>query len=642
MAASAQRSVDASFILISVCAAAVIAAPGLVARRAPPFTTVSTPLPDTQPVVAPSTPGPPGGIRPGALEALPSLMDREAARLMAEQHAPGAAVVVVQAGRVVVERAYGVGDVERGTLVDAARTLFRVGSVTKPLTAAALLGLVDDGRLDLHRDIGEYLPELRLRFAVTAHQLLTHTAGFDEKFAGGFTLSPDHLQPLGVYLPRFAHQAVRPGLFYSYGSTNYAVAGWLLERLTGVPYEDAMATRLFTPLRMRATTARQPPEDRVAARRVHGYAWEDGRYRALPFRYTQTAPAGAVSTTAADMGRFMRAVLGDGVLDGMRVLSSTSRAALLRPQFRDHPRLFGVTYGFREWRTHGRVLLHHDGTLDDQVGVILLDPDNQFGFFAASNSNPGIGNHLLEPILTHVYGPSPDVPTPRAMPGPSHAAEVAGVYLDFDHTRHDLSSVRAIMPMLQSRVVAEGDGISWAGRRWTEVAPFVFEAPGAVARLVFRQADGRVIAMQTWPSSYERIGVARQTPVHLGFLAACVLVFLMAAASMGVSRRGWAEGRWVRALALSIALSNLAFVAWFVASLRSLGSITPLPALDMAFLTLGLATAVAAALLPGCALAVWRHRWWTGGTRVAFTALAVSAVAFAGWLNAWNLLGFQF
>src|ERR1044071_1186526 len=161
------------------------------------------PLPPVQEeahaVLPPSEPGPPVGILPGALESLPGVVDAAAKRLMAEQHAPGTALAIVHHGRVVMLRGYGVGSVENGTAVDAARTLFRVGSVTKPLTAAALLGLVDVGRLDLQRDTREYLPRLRLPVAVTAHQLLTHTSGFDEKYVGGFTLEPDHLQPLATY-----------------------------------------------------------------------------------------------------------------------------------------------------------------------------------------------------------------------------------------------------------------------------------------------------------------------------------------------------------------------------------------------------------------------------------------------------------
>jgi len=627
---------------ISAAAAALaIAAPALSDWLVPAVTAVAA-LPDTEAVLPPTVPGSPGGLRPGAIETLPGVVDTAARRLMAEQHAPGTALAVVYGGRVLLLRAYGTGSVESASPVDAARTLFRIGSVTKPLTAAAVLRLVDEGRLDLHRDIRAYLPGLSLPAAVTAHQLLTHTAGFDEKFAGGFTLSPEHVQPLAVYLPRFAHQAVPPGLFYSYGSTNYAVAGWLLERLTGLSYEDAMATRLFTPLAMTATTVRQPPEEALTDGRVHGYGWDGAQFRALPFRYTQTGPAGALSTTAADMSRFMLAVLGDGSLDGVRVLSPSSRAALLRPQFRDHPRLPGVTYGFHEWRTHGRVLLHHDGTLDDHVGVMLLDPDNAFGLFVASNSNPGIGNHLLEPMLTHLYGAEPPGPAPPALNGSGHAAQVAGVYLDLDRTRHDLSRVRALMPMLQARVTAEGDAINWAGRQWVEVAPFVYQSAGSADPIVFRLAGGAVIAMQTWNSTYERLGWTRQAPVHVAFVAACVLVFLMSAARFAVTRRRWHEGRVARAFGVLVAVGNLLFLIWFAVSIRRLGSTTPLPAIDVAFLMLGVAAAGGAALLPGFAIAAWRAQWWTRGERAAFTALAVSAVAFAAWLDYWKLLGFQY
>ena len=89
-------------------------------------------------------------------------------------------------------------------------------------------------------------------------------------------------------------------------------------------------------------------------------------------------------------------------------------------------------------------------------------------------------------------------------------------------------------------------------------------------------------------------------------------------------------------------LANVIFVVWFLASIRALGSTTPLPAIDVALLTLGVAAACGAALLPGFALSAWRDGWWTRGSRAAFTVLAVSAVAFAAWLDYWKLLGFQY
>jgi hypothetical protein len=109
-----------------------------------------------------------------------------------------------------------------------------------------------------------------------------------------------------------------------------------------------------------------------------------------------------------------------------------------------------VTYAFHEWHTRGRQLLHHDGTLGDQVAVMLLDPDNAFGLFAASNANPGIGNHLLEPVLAHLYPPAPAEAPIVPIGNVSNAPRVAGVYLNVNRTRHDLSRIRALMPMLQS------------------------------------------------------------------------------------------------------------------------------------------------------------------------------------------------
>ena len=574
---------------------------------------------------------------------LPGVADSWIRRLMAEVHAPGTAIAIVHDGREIFLRGYGMSRVETDTPVDAGRTLFRIGSVTKPLTAAAVLQLVDEGVLDLHRDVRQYIPRLSLPYGATTHQLLTHTAGFDETFAGGFTRAPGDLRPLAVHVEGRTAAAMAPGQYYSYGNAHYSMAGRLLERLTGLSYEDAIATRLFEPLKMTRTTARQPPEPALADDRAIGYEWDGSAYRALPFRYTQSRPAGAVSTTAGDMSRFMLALLGDGPLDGVRVLSPSSRAGLLQPQFRDHPRLPGVTYAFHQWATHGRMLLHHDGTLGDQVAVMLLDPANRFGLFVASNANPGIGNHLLEPVLTHLYGPAAP-PAPRSpMPEARDAGGVAGVYLDTYRTRHDLSSVRALMPMLQSRVTAVGAGtIEWGGRRWVEVAPFVFEAPNGDP-LVFRHVDGRPIGvMQPWQGTYERIRWHEQTAVQLAIVVACLLVFAVSATRLLWTWRRWSEGRAACACALWVALAHLVFTVWLAASLRMLGDTTPLPLGQWSLLALGVAAAAVSALLPAFAFVAWRERRWSRGGRVSYTLLAACAVVFGAWLDAWKLLGFKY
>jgi hypothetical protein len=90
--------------------------------------------------------------------------------------------------------------------------------------------------------------------------------------------------------------------------------------------------------------------------------------------------------------------------------------------------------------------------------------------------------------------------------------------------------------------------------------------------------------MQTWNTSYERVGWTRQAPVHLVFVAACMLVFVVSAVRFVVTRHRWREGRAARSLGLAVALANVIFVVWLLASIRSLGSTTPLPARDVALL----------------------------------------------------------
>ena len=184
-------------------------------------------------------------LKPETIQTLPAFLDATVPGLMAEQHVAGTAIVVVHDGRIIFLRGYGQARLDPNVDVEPARTRFRIGSVTKPLTALAAVQLADAGTLDLHRDIRHYLPDLGLQYAVTVHQLLTHTAGFDEKFAGGFTSSPTHLQPLAEYLRRYVAHAMRPGRAYSYSNTNYAVAGLLVERLGGLPYERSVEAPYF-------------------------------------------------------------------------------------------------------------------------------------------------------------------------------------------------------------------------------------------------------------------------------------------------------------------------------------------------------------------------------------------------------------
>jgi len=518
------------------------------------------------------------------------------------------------------------------------------------LTAAAAVQLADRGMLDLQRDIRGYVPDVPLRYGATTHQLLTHTAGLDERSAGA---------PMQVF---------RPGTAYSYSNSNYALVGLVVERVSGLAYEQYMAERIFSPLRMTATTARQPPEPSLLNDLARGYHWTGGSHEPLPYRFGDStpegiglSPAGGISTTAADMGRFMLALLGDGSVDSGRILSPEFVKMVFAPQYTANPRIPPRGYASLYWFTHGLRLLHHDGSLGDQSGVLVLAPDDRFGIYVASNSPDDggqVGNLILDPLLTHLVGPSaptppPPVPLPDAL---RRARRLGGTYRDYRHHRHDMSRIWALMPMIQSRVTVEPDGaIRWKGHRWLEGEPMVFRSldkPDYNADrpdyIVFREnGRGDITDLHAWGATYERIGWREQATFHLSLLTSCVIAFLAYGLSRGLRelrhRMAPDEGRLARRCAIFVALANLIFVGGLVVFFRGLGTASkPFPFPVVLWLSLPLVSVVVTALLPGFAATAWREGWWTRRERLGFSAFAALSVAFMTFLNYWKLLGIRY
>jgi hypothetical protein len=407
---------------------------------------------------------------------------------------------------------------------------------------------------------------------------------------------------------------------------------------------------------MRATTARQPPDRKLAKDLARGYRWTGNALEAVPQRFGSADPAGGISTTAADMGRFMLALLGDGSVDNGRILSPEWVDMLFAPQYTPSPRIPPRGYAFLHWFTRGRRLQHHDGTLGDHIGVLVFAPDEQFGFFVASNgADIDVGNQLLEPLLTYLFGPAaPTPPPPSPVPDAvRRARRFAGTYRDYRHTRNDTTRLMALMPMIQSRVTVEPDGaIRWKGHRWLEVEPSVFRStdrPDYSAdgpdHIVFREDDrGDITELHTWGATYERIGWAEQAPFHLSLFACCVITFLAYGTSRGLRelrrRTALEDGLAARRAALFVSLLNIVFVAGLPIFFGAVRASTPLPTRVLVlWLALPLASVAVTALLPGFAAIAWREAWWTRRERLGFSAFAALSVAFVAFLNYWKLLG---
>lgn len=288
---------------------------------------------------------------------------------MANAEIPAAILAVVHGDQIRV-LAYGV----------EADAVFRVGSLSKPVTASLILKLTDLGLLELHEDVRDDFTLLPiappLDRPLTLHHLLTHTAGFNERLFGQHVRSPDGFLPLHDYLrqhlpPRF----IQPGQIIAYNDHHTALAGWLAERTTGIPFAELARQYLFAPLEMVDSTFEQVDIPAAMAPRL---ARSSQGLQAPNYDrdYIQLTPAAGLYTTAGDMARYMRALLG-GTLAGSE--------AQLKIQFRHHPRLPGRGYGFAEGQHGDLQYFYKDGQATGFNARLLLVPEHQFGLFVAHN-----------------------------------------------------------------------------------------------------------------------------------------------------------------------------------------------------------------------------------------------------------------
>src|SRR6185503_12206940 len=270
---------------------------------------------------------------------------------------PGAVVTVVKDGQLLTARGYGYADVEKKTPVDPERTLFRPGSVSKLVTWTAVMQLVEQGKLDLDKDINSYLdfkiPDYDGK-PITLRQIMTHTAGFEEAIKGLIFSDPAHLLPLGDYLKRWTPKRVfAPGTTPAYSNWATSLAGYVVERVSGEKFDDYCDKHIFAPLGMTNSTMRQPLPAALAGQMASGY--KPGK-EAGKFEIVGPAPAGSLSSTGTDMAKFMIANLDQG-----KGLMSPETAAMMHNSPLDKvdpasllPPLNRMRLGYFETNVNGR------------------------------------------------------------------------------------------------------------------------------------------------------------------------------------------------------------------------------------------------------------------------------------------------
>ncbi len=400
----------------------------------------------------------------------------------------GAVVVVTRRDGPIFAKGYGFADSETKRLFTPDRTLLRPGSISKLFAGIAVMQLVDQGKVDLDRDVSDYIgfpistpPGGE---AVTLRRLLTHSAGFEDHIKNLYSSGPKPME-LGLWVAKSLPLRLFPaGSVPAYSNYGVALAGYVVERVSGEAYPEYVERHILKPLRMDHSTFRQPLPERLAPLMARGYRGA-GRPPLNDFETIHASPAGALSATGEDMERFMRALLNGGQLDGAQILPRARLEEMLTPSDRTEAGWLGLVFFGR--RIGGVEAIGHGGATQAFFSDLEIFREHGLGVFVSRDgySDQKVVPDPVKAIVEHFLPASPSYPTSTRV----RPSRLVGVY---QSSRRSDSTFFRISALLAQRLVTENsDGsLSFSSASW----PFGSgEQLKRIGENVYENSTGRLL-----------------------------------------------------------------------------------------------------------------------------------------------------
>jgi CubicO group peptidase (beta-lactamase class C family) len=365
--------------------------------------------------------------------------------------AVGLAVGVVRGGSLEFFHAHGLADVASNTPITE-DTVFRIGSVTKTVTAVAVMQLWEQGLIDLDAPANDYLRSYQLvpRKAgfgpATVQHLLTHTAGIPEVLHvsdllhpswGPFGMRPaEYSVKVGEPMPSLAEffrgsleVAAEPGTAFAYTNHGFATLGQIVEDVSGQPLHVYLRKHIFEPLGMADTDLLR--SEKVKSRLATGYGLGRGGARPVPDRDWVNAGAGNIYSTARDMARYLAALVGGGTNQHGSVLRPATLATMFDAHYQPDPRLAGIGLAFFRYDAGGHRVVGHDGRLPGFNAQLLVAPDDGVGVMGLTNGAYAATSWMpleLERLLRRVLDVPDEVVRSDVPQHPEIWSDLCGLY----------------------------------------------------------------------------------------------------------------------------------------------------------------------------------------------------------------------
>ena len=600
-----------------------------------------------------------------------------------EYHIPNATVSVVKDGKIVFRKGFGYADIADSIPVDADTTLFRIGSTSKLITWTAVMQLAEAGKLDLHADINTYLDfEIPAKLEkplgkitaepITMTHLMTHTPGFEDYPDMLFRLSEDELLPLGEYVKKYLPARIFPaGEVAAYSNYGTALAGYVVERVSGLPFSEYVEKNIFTPLDMNESTYCQPPALDSSARMAKPYRFIDGSYVEGRFEYILPGPAGSMSTTASDMASFMSAHLSGGACGGGRILEKETVEEMHTRHFTHDPDLGGMTLGFMEGVFNDvNVLFHSGGTMLFNTCLYLIPKTNTGIFISYSGGNHLLHSEVFQEFMDYFH---PTAAHPMKAPGEGGLERAKKFAGEYQMNRRSITTDEKINSILGGGIITinvNEEGyllVSNVGEtnKFFEIEPGEYQNLregrtqdyfGNFHKIVFKTDPyGRIMLTTDGPMTYSKAPF--YSTMGFTFIAAALsmsiiiisLVYWTIRKLLGLFKRRKNKNSALTAIAVGVGIFTSLAVLILFATMLSSGGIDPvyqipqeayIPA-EGNSLTGFMPTLllILSCSLVGFTAAAWRRGFWRRIARVHYSVFTLAVLGLMWFLNYWNLCG---
>ncbi|MCL4560090.1 MAG: beta-lactamase family protein [Chloroflexi bacterium] len=382
-----------------------------------------------------------------AVESTLRLMDETVARAMNQYTLSGMAVGVVQKGKLIFAKGYGVADASTGKPVTP-DTIFRIASISKTFTAIAVMQLWEQGKIQLDDPVNKYLKTYQVLHPdpnappVTIRHMLTHTSGIGENptTAGllrdliikqpDIKLRPgDPIPPLGEYYHGRLSPDVYPDVKWAYANHAFGTLGQLIEDVSGEPFAEYMCRHVFEPLGMMKTDFRY--SEKFVEELAQGYVYKKDHLKSAEFLLFPDFAAGSVLTSVNEMALYLAALMNGGSNEHGTVIKPETLEAMMSPQYRQDPHLAAMGYGFHLEYLDGHRAAWHGGSLEGFNTALWVAPDDDLGVLVFANTNTRAIYHFAEGILRDLLGLprlSERLPVPGVLESPHLWPEMVGSY----------------------------------------------------------------------------------------------------------------------------------------------------------------------------------------------------------------------